>query len=82
MRKAIDPPVRSGYPMNYRTVAEIMAEIANLTPIYGGISHGRLGKGGTQWPCWNSLDERLRVGARVRLVQEHITEERIPGKGP
>jgi formate dehydrogenase alpha subunit len=31
--------------------AEIMDEIAALTPIYGGISHARLGHAGLQWPC-------------------------------
>ena len=67
VRKAIDPPGgakpdweivadlsdRLGYPMKYRDTGEIMAEIARLTPIYGGISHGRLEKGGLQWPCWD-----------------------------
>jgi len=31
--------------------AEIMAEIASLTPAYGGISYDRLGNEGLQWPC-------------------------------
>ncbi|MBC7106693.1 MAG: formate dehydrogenase subunit alpha, partial [Firmicutes bacterium] len=31
--------------------AEIMAEIARLTPSYGGISYERLEKGGLVWPC-------------------------------
>jgi predicted molibdopterin-dependent oxidoreductase YjgC len=31
--------------------AEIMAEIATLTPSYGGISYPRLENGGVQWPC-------------------------------
>ncbi len=31
--------------------AEIMDEIAALTPIYGGVSHARLGHAGLQWPC-------------------------------
>ncbi|MBO8138001.1 MAG: formate dehydrogenase subunit alpha [Desulfotomaculum sp.] len=40
-----------GYPMNYSSTAEIMEEIASVTPSYGGISHHRLEKGGLQWPC-------------------------------
>jgi predicted molibdopterin-dependent oxidoreductase YjgC len=28
-----------------------MDEIAALTPVYGGISHARLGHAGIQWPC-------------------------------
>jgi formate dehydrogenase alpha subunit len=36
---------------DYRGPAEIMDEIAGLTPSYGGISHERLGGQGLQWPC-------------------------------
>lgn len=31
--------------------AEIMGELASLTPSYGGISYERLENGGLQWPC-------------------------------
>lgn len=31
--------------------SQIMDEIAELTPSYGGISYKRLEKGGLQWPC-------------------------------
>ncbi|MCL6612455.1 MAG: molybdopterin-dependent oxidoreductase, partial [Peptococcaceae bacterium] len=40
-----------GCPMNYESPAEVMKEIAQLTPSYGGISYQRLEKGGLQWPC-------------------------------
>ncbi|MGA3173557.1 MAG: formate dehydrogenase subunit alpha [Syntrophorhabdales bacterium] len=67
VRKAMDPPgaakadweivaalsARLGYIMSYRSSAEIMTEIAKVTPIYGGISHARLEKGSIQWPCWD-----------------------------
>jgi predicted molibdopterin-dependent oxidoreductase YjgC len=42
-----------GYPMSYGSAAEIMDEIAAITPIYGGIHHGRLAPNGLQWPCPN-----------------------------
>ncbi len=42
---------RMGYPMFYGSAAEIMREIAQLTPIYGGINHERLRGNGLQWPC-------------------------------
>jgi len=43
---------RCGYKaMNYRNPSEIMDEIAQLTPIYGGISYDRLEPYGLQWPC-------------------------------
>ena len=65
--KAVDPPgqalpdweivcqlaTRMGRPFGYANTAEIMNEIALLTPIYGGISHDRLDRVGLQWPCTN-----------------------------
>jgi len=37
---------------NFQNAAEIMDEVAQLTPSYGGISHQRLDEeGGLQWPC-------------------------------
>lgn len=43
---------RMGYRMDYEDMAEVMEEIALLTPIYGGIYHDRLEKDwGLQWPC-------------------------------
>jgi len=42
---------RMGYPMNYNNAAEIMDEIASLTPIYGGINYERLEREMIQWPC-------------------------------
>ncbi len=64
--KAVEPPgearadweiicdlaAQAGYGgMRYRDPAAVMAEIAGLTPIYGGISHERLAPHGLQWPC-------------------------------
>jgi formate dehydrogenase alpha subunit len=40
-----------GYPMEYRNTAQIMEEMAEVMPIYGGISHKRIRKFGLQWPC-------------------------------
>ena len=65
VRKAIDPLGASkpdwqvidelsshlGYPMSYDAPAEIMDEIARLTPIYGGVNYRRLEGEGLQWPC-------------------------------
>jgi len=43
---------RMGYKeMKYGSPAEIMEEIALLTPIYGGIHYDRLEGEGLQWPC-------------------------------
>ena len=66
VRKAVEPPgtaradweiicdlaERAGYPgMCYSGPVEIMDEIAELTPIYGGIGYDRLDPHGIQWPC-------------------------------
>jgi len=42
---------KMGYNMSYNNPVEIMEEIAQLTPIYGGIHYNRLDNGGLQWPC-------------------------------
>jgi formate dehydrogenase major subunit len=63
-RKAINPPGqartdwqviaelarRMGYPMPYRSVAEIWDEIAALSPSFAGISHARLAQKPLSWP--------------------------------
>lgn len=46
-----DMATRMGYEMKYDSPAQIMDEIARLTPIYGGMSHDRLEGDGLQWPC-------------------------------
>ena len=65
-RKAVEPPgearadweilcalaKRAGYGgMRYAGPAQVMEEIAALTPIYGGIGYARLDGHGLQWPC-------------------------------
>ena len=49
-----DLSTRLGYPMEYATTADIMAEIASVTPSYGGITYDRIEHMGLQWPCPNS----------------------------
>jgi formate dehydrogenase major subunit/formate dehydrogenase alpha subunit len=66
VRKAVEPPgearadweivcalaEKAGYAgMRYRGPAEVMDEIAALTPSYGGIAYDRLDPHGLQWPC-------------------------------
>jgi predicted molibdopterin-dependent oxidoreductase YjgC len=36
---------------SYESPAQVMEEIAALTPSYGGVRHERLGDQGLQWPC-------------------------------
>lgn len=42
---------KMGYQMTYDHPSEIMDEIAELAPIYGGIHYDRLTEAGQQWPC-------------------------------
>jgi len=43
---------RMDFPMSHESAAEVMEEIALLTPIYGGIYYDRLqNPAGLQWPC-------------------------------
>ncbi len=47
---------RLGYDWGYEHPREIMDEISDLVPIYGGVSYDRLEAGdehGLQWPCWD-----------------------------
>jgi predicted molibdopterin-dependent oxidoreductase YjgC len=65
IRKAIEPIGKSkadweiiqelskkmNYPMDYSIPSQIFKEIAELVPIYKGISYRRLKREGIQWPC-------------------------------
>jgi formate dehydrogenase alpha subunit len=65
VRKAVDAPgqargdwqticqvaIKMGHPMHYENAAQIMDEIALVSPIYGGMSFDRLEVAGLQWPC-------------------------------
>jgi formate dehydrogenase alpha subunit len=100
IRRVVDPPgeakaewqwigdlqSRMGVPANYSSAAEIMEEIAAITPIYGGISFDRLGIEGLQWPCpskdhpgtKNMHSEKFPIGrARFRPVQ-HLPPSETP----
>jgi len=67
VRKAIEPigdsrqdweiicdlSTRMGYEMSYGDPSQIMEEIAQLTPSYGGIHYDRIEEDGLHWPCPN-----------------------------
>ncbi|MBC7333006.1 MAG: formate dehydrogenase subunit alpha [Actinobacteria bacterium] len=75
VRKALEPPGEAkedwqiicmlskamGYPMDYKEVSEIMDEIAELTPIYGGVSYRRLENSSLQWPCKSYDDPGTKI---------------------
>ncbi|MBN2686819.1 MAG: formate dehydrogenase subunit alpha [Deltaproteobacteria bacterium] len=65
VRKAVEPPGNAkddfsilclignalGLDFSYAGPEEVMEEIADLAPAYGGIRYGRMERAGLQWPC-------------------------------
>ena len=81
-----------GYPMDYAHPAEIMDEIARLTPTFAGVSFARIDAlGSIQWPCNAAHPDgtpTMHVGEFVRgkgrfLLTEYVpTTERVNAKYP
>jgi predicted molibdopterin-dependent oxidoreductase YjgC len=85
VREAVPPPgeakrdldvllelsARLGYPMPHRDAADVMAEIASLTPALAGISHERLGTQGLQWPVPTSD----HAGTPVLFIDQFSTPD-------
>ena len=81
-----------GYPMNYKNSAEIMDEIARLTPTFKGVSFKKLDElGSVQWPCNDDaplgtptmhIDEFVRGKGRFLLTEYVPTHEKVNGKFP
>jgi formate dehydrogenase major subunit/formate dehydrogenase alpha subunit len=79
-KRQVKGGVHAGW--NYSDTAEIMAEIASLTPSYAGISHERLERGGSlQWPV-KDLNHPgtpiLHVGQFTRGLGKFMPVEHIP----
>ncbi|MDD4880406.1 MAG: formate dehydrogenase subunit alpha [Gallionellaceae bacterium] len=81
-----------GYPMHYADPAEIMAEIARLTPSFHGVSYARLDElGSIQWPCNEAHPsgtptlhetEFVRGKGRFMLTEFVATDERVNRRFP
>ncbi|MEW6673207.1 MAG: formate dehydrogenase subunit alpha [Thermodesulfobacteriota bacterium] len=106
VRKAVEPPGEArldweiidalseklGRPFSYKSSSDIMDEIASVTPIYGGISHKRLGEtGGLQWPCRTRddpgtpilhLDSFTRGRGKFHVVHDKPPAEQPSGDYP
>jgi formate dehydrogenase major subunit len=81
-----------GYPMNYNNEAEIMDEIAALSPTFAGVSFDFLDRvGSVQWPC----NEKAPMGTPIMHIDNFVrgkglfvetdyvpTEERTTRKFP
>ena len=81
-----------GYPMHYNHPAEIMDEIARLTPTFSGVSYAKLDElGSIQWPC-NAhapdgtpimhVGEFVRGKGRFMLTRYIPTSEKINARFP
>ena len=81
-----------GYPMHYAHPAEIMAEIAWLTPTFAGVTYEKLDRlGSIQWPCNDAAPEGtpiMHVGQFVRgkgrfFITKYVpSEEKTSGRLP
>ncbi|MGF6349216.1 formate dehydrogenase subunit alpha [Variovorax sp. W2I14] len=81
-----------GYPMDYKSPEDIMAEIAALTPTFHGVSYKRLDElGSIQWPCNDDAPEgtpTMHIDAFVRgkgrfIVTQYVaTDEKVTRKFP
>lgn len=81
-----------GYPMPYESAAEIMDEIAALTPTFAGVSFDRLDRDGSlQWPVNDDAPDGTPImhvdgfvrGKGLFVVTEYVpTEEKTNRKFP
>jgi len=77
---------RLGYAMEYSHPSDIMDEIAKMTPIYRGISYGRLEGDGLRWP----VPSPEHPGTTILHVEKftrglgrfHVVEHRPPAEEP
>ena len=81
-----------GYPMHYTHPAEIMDEIARLTPTFAGVSYRRLEEAGSlQWPCNDAapagtpimhVDQFVRGKGKFAITQFVPSPEKVTRRFP
>jgi formate dehydrogenase major subunit len=71
-----------GYPMNYTHPAEIMDEIARLTPTFKGVSFKKIDElGSIQWPCNDEAPQgtpTMHVNEFVRGKGKFVITKYVP----
>lgn len=81
-----DVASRLGYKMKYKNSADIMDELAKLTPIYAGISHKRLEDEGLQWPVKDEKSKGTKFLHKDRFTMGrgrfHAIEFKEPNELP
>ncbi len=81
-----------GYPMTYSHPAEVMAEIARLTPTFAGVTYDKIERlGSIQWPCNDRAPEGTPImhadgfvrGKGQFMITEYIaTDEKTTDRFP
>jgi formate dehydrogenase major subunit len=82
-----------GYPMAYEHPAQVMAEIAALTPTFAGVTYDKIDRfGSVQWPCNDHtaeagtaimhIDRFVRGKGRFIITQYVPTDEKATRKFP
>ncbi|MCW6511619.1 formate dehydrogenase subunit alpha [Lichenifustis flavocetrariae] len=81
-----------GYPMRYAHPADIMDEVARLTPTFAGVSYAKLDElGSIQWPCNEAapngtpmmhVDRFVRGLGKFMITEFVPTEERTGARFP
>ncbi|HUO54058.1 MAG TPA: formate dehydrogenase subunit alpha, partial [Rhodoblastus sp.] len=81
-RIAAEIATAMGYPMHWESAAEIMDEIARLTPTFAGVSFARLdAEGSLQWPCNEAAPHGtplMHVNGFVRGKGHFVLTEFVP----
>ena len=72
-----------GHDMGYSSPADVMDEIAEMTPRYAGISHARLGREGLQWPvAEDGTDTPILYREQFELPSGRASFAALPYKPP
>jgi predicted molibdopterin-dependent oxidoreductase YjgC len=72
-----------GHDMSFATPADVMDEIAALTPDWAGVSHERVGRRGLQWPvAADGSDSPILYGSQFALPGGRARLAALPYKPP
>jgi predicted molibdopterin-dependent oxidoreductase YjgC len=72
-----------GHDMGFQTPADVMDEIAALTPDWAGVSHARVGRRGLQWPvAADGSDSPILYQTRFELPSGRARLAALPHKPP
>jgi formate dehydrogenase alpha subunit len=74
---------RLGHPLPYESPEDVMAEIAELTPHFAGVTYERIGRRGLQWPvAADGTDSPILYAERFELPDGRGRLAALPFKPP